>query len=57
MEGQELETLVLQFPISKQDLCGQRVQNQMKRSCSKGRKKKDAEKSAETNRHGLLGDF
>lgn len=57
MEGQDPKTLVLQFPVSKQALCGKRVQNKKGSSCSKGRKEKDAEKSTEANRHGLLGSM
>lgn len=55
MEGQDPETLVLQFPVSEQAVCGKGVQNQKRSSLSKREKKKRAESSTEENRHGLLG--
>ena len=55
MEGQDPKTLVLQFPVSKRDLCIERVQNQTRSSDSKRREKKSSEKSTTSNRHGLFG--
>ena len=56
MEGQDPKALVLQFPVSERNLCGERVQNEKRSGDGKGReKKRTKESTTKSNRHGIFG--
>jgi len=54
MEGQDPEALVLQFPVSKNELRGQGVSDKTGGVRSQGRKKKTIKSTADKGRHGIF---
>ncbi|WP_083927883.1 helix-turn-helix domain-containing protein [Desulfobacter curvatus] len=54
MEGQDPETLVLQFSVSKRNLCGQGIQDKNGSGGRSGKKKGRCKEKSDLNRHGLL---
>ena len=56
MEGQEPEALVLQFPVSKGNVCRKRIQNKKGSNISPRKQKKRIKRETDENRHGLFGN-
>lgn len=54
MEGQSPERLVLQFPVSDQNLCGERVQDKSRGQRNQGRQTERGKITKIRDRHGIF---
>jgi len=55
MEGQDPKRLVLQYRISEEIICRERIQDKDRSQIRQRRKTESDKKSADKNRHGLFG--
>ena len=57
MEGQDPETLVLQFSVSKRNLCSQGIQDKKGSDGRSGKKKGRFKEKSDLNRHGVITSY